>query len=158
MSPAEVKASEASAAWEESGDTLAFRTTIAGLAAYAAYNFVNSKFFFGRYVIVEPHSNRNAHISDYEKLRDLVTRKYGEPDLDDMHWDNDLFKDSPDSWGTAVASGHMSMLATWETERALISTMLTGDNFEISLSIAYESKALAEEADAAAEQRTLNDL
>jgi len=51
-----------------------------------------------------------------------------------------LYKDDPQDWGMAVSAGHMIKYAKWETNTTNISIIMTGDNYEITTMVGYESK------------------
>ncbi|GAH71775.1 unnamed protein product, partial [marine sediment metagenome] len=90
------------------------------------------------------HSNDNLYIDDYEKLKETLTKKYGKPKFDKVTWDDDLYKDDRSHWGFAVSLGHLDYFSSWETSTTYISLRLNGDNYKISLVIAYESRELEE--------------
>jgi hypothetical protein len=52
---------------------------------------------------------------------------YGEPQLDRVVWDNDLYQPLPDYWGVAVMIGHLHYHAAWETAEGTITLELTGN-------------------------------
>ena len=128
---------------EYGSSTIGFKTRLASLDVIAAYVFVDDQLSRGVYLINESHSNKTEYISDSNNLSGLLTKKYGEPSGGDTFWLDDLYKDDPSDWGMAVAVGHMSKTASWETNNFKVGMILTGDNYDISLKIEYASKVLA---------------
>ncbi len=63
---------------------------------------------------------------------------------DFTYWLDEMFKDDPNEWGTAVSLGHVSLFATWERPKTIITLALTGDNGSINLGIEYVSNELGQ--------------
>jgi hypothetical protein len=158
MSREEVRATETAVEWIDQSGVLGFQTSISGLQALAVYHFVNDKFSRANYSVTEPHSNRNAHIDDYRKLAGLLEQKYGAPAQDETVWRNDLYRDDPSGWGTAIAAGHMTMYKSWEADTASVIILLNGDNFDMNLLIEYSNNDLAEEERQQTQQNALDAL
>jgi hypothetical protein len=137
---------------------LGFQAKIAGLDTILAYIFVENKLVRSKYIITEKHTNANDFISDYEKLKEALTRKYGTPDKDETFWKNDLYKDDYEDWGMALKVGHLVYLASWETTDTDIGLVLSGENYDISLQIEYTSKKLEALEDKKTEQEKMNAL
>ena len=102
---------------------------------------------------MEDHTNKNFYINDYEELKEILTKKYGKPKKDEKIWDNELYKDDRSSWGLAVSVGHLAYGASWETSTTEIVLRLSGDNYKISLILAYDSKELKEWANKIKEEK-----
>lgn len=85
------------------------------------------------------HTNSNDYIDDFNSFKKMLTNKYGNPTRDDVLWKNDLFKDSPQSYGTAVAAGHLVYMTTWNLDESTIVNFLNGDNFKVKLTIMIKS-------------------
>jgi hypothetical protein len=69
----------------------------------------------------------NEFIGYYTSLKQALNAVYGEPKLDRIVWDNDLYQPIPDYWGVAVMIGHLHYHATWETAEGTIALELTGN-------------------------------
>jgi len=104
-------------------------------------------------VFVGEHSNKNDYIRDYKNLKEILAKKYGKPWSDRTTWDNDLFKNDRSQWGLAVSIGHLSYGALWDTSKTYITLGLSGDNYEITLLAAYDSRELKEWADKIKEEK-----
>lgn len=144
MSEEEVKANE-TATWvmKIKEGVIAYKTKIAGFDAALYYEFVNDQLVNACYMFDIQHTNENDYIDDYEKLKTLLTKKYGSPiSNDDMIWKDTLYQNKQDEYGFAVSIGHLVYLTKWETEDTLIDLHLSGDNYKIYLFISYTSKNL----------------
>lgn len=111
-----------------------------------------------KYIFVTEHTNRNDFLCDFENLSELLQKKYGHAKSENTFWKDDLYQDDFQEWGTAVAAGHMSRYASWETPTTEICHALSGDNFEIDHQIEYQSTQLKEMEESSIVQKTLNDL
>lgn len=161
MTPAQVKASESMDPTAQGGTEtydliILYSVSVAGLNTQLGYHFVSNKLVSGAYIIQESYVNRNQHIADYNKIKEILTRKYGPPSTDDVVWNNDLFKDDPQNYGTAVATGHLAYQSTWETPDTEIKLTLRGENFKVLHGVMYEdkkSKSLIESREKAGEEK-----
>ena len=143
---------------EDSGKGLVYKGEIAGLDCHIVYFFSNNQLYQAGYILAEKHSNDNEHIRDFEKLKDLLTKKYDDPDIDKIHWKNPLFKDEKSSWGMAISIGQLVYLCQWRTENTEITLSLTGDNYNINHVLIYRDIALSEKQDQIKEEETLDQL
>ncbi|QDG51132.1 hypothetical protein FIV42_10410 [Persicimonas caeni] len=113
-----------------------------GLKAGVYYVFIDNQLVRGVYGIIEDHTNDNEYIADYEDLKEALTRKYGEPEQDQVIWKSNTYRDHPDHWGMAVSMGDLTYLSTWAQSETDITLSLTGDNFESHLQVQYTSQEL----------------
>ena len=141
MTAAQVLVSESDEPYESTTDSLVYSVEVAGLEAYTVYSFIDDTLVFAGYVFAAEHSNDNLYIKDYEKVKSIISRKYGEPSKDDLRWSNDLYRDREDNYGRAISAGHMTMTAIWHVEGTMITLGLSGDNYEISHFVSYASTA-----------------
>jgi hypothetical protein len=139
-------------------DTLVYKVSIKGLDAVLIYQFTAGKLTSAGYLFTESHSNKNLYISDYSTIHGLVNQKYGKPESNDAVWLNDLYRDDPSNYGTAVSIGHYVKQAIWETERTKIMHTLRGDNFEITHGINYLSKELESLSEETKEKEAMDQL
>ncbi|AKP52690.1 hypothetical protein [Cyclobacterium amurskyense] len=158
MSNSEVKQIETSELVKEETNSLAYRTDLAGFNALVGYIFAGDKLTRGKYVLLEDHSNRNDFISDFKKLKELLTKKYGNPGKDETIWKNNLYKDDYEDWGTAISIGHLIYYSTWKTDRTEVTLYLSGENYSISTVIEYQSKELGNIEKELREKEQLSEL
>ena len=148
MSIAEVEEAEGEANFAVSDSLVYDDLSVAGIDVVLVYYFNESdQLYSAIYKSAETHTNKNDFIDDYKKVVEALTEKYGKPLDSGTIWKDDLYKDDPTDWGMAVSAGHMIMYAKWETENTDIMIALTGDNFEISTMIGYESKMIPSKKD-----------
>ena len=144
MSKEQVKATEDKKPDFEYDTSLVYKVKIGGDDYYCIYTFLEDKLYNSGYVFFGKHSNDNLYIDDYKGLKKTLTEKYGKPLTDRTTWDDDLFKNDRSEWGLAISIGDLSYGATWETSTTYITLRLNGDNYEISLVLAYDSRELEE--------------
>ncbi len=155
---AKVQKTEEAALLKAGKDFLFYKGELAGIDVRFMYKFVNDRLVEGSYLNSATHTNRNDFISDFKKLKELLTKKYGAPKVDDTVWRNDLYKDDPAQWGFAVSLGHLAYLASWETDRTTIKPLLHGDNYKISHGIIYTERASESKIKEDKEKQTLDKL
>ncbi|MBA7588846.1 hypothetical protein ES708_30916 [subsurface metagenome] len=149
MSKEEVKATEDKKPFSENDTDLYYKNVeIIGRNFFCSYGFIQDKLYESNYnigtTLGEIHSNKNDYIDDYESVKEILTKKYGKPKRDVVTWKNDLFKNKKQDWGTAISIGHLVYVSTWETPTTEIGVALGGNNYEIWLSVGYDSKELKE--------------
>lgn len=143
---------------KELPEGLSYDARIANLDCIFFYKFINDKLYASAYAVVEEHSNKNDYISDYDKLRSYLTKKYDPPINEDIIWKNDLYKDDPQYWGLAISRGDLIYFSKWETTTTNIILFLSGDNHKIILMIEYLSKEFKHLKKDAVEKETLEIL
>ena len=142
MTKEEVKQIETIKFEEENDNMLIYSTRISNLDAILFYVFVGNKLTKAGYLFTEEHSNDNLFIDDFKKIDALLIKKYGAPDAQEITWKNDLYKNDPQYWGTAIAMGYLSYYTGWQNDKTYIEHDLYGDNFKITHKILYVSKEL----------------
>ncbi|MCK4620598.1 MAG: hypothetical protein KAT62_00125 [Desulfuromonadales bacterium] len=115
---------------------------ISGIDVAILFIFIEDKLARVIYNNQEKHFKANNFIDDYKKFKELLTKKYGEPNEDKIHWKNDMYKDDYQNWGTAIAMGQLVLGSQWNFGSSNIFNVLNGDNLENSHLIVYTSKEL----------------
>jgi hypothetical protein len=111
----------------EQDDTLIYLRNFRDHGVLEGYQFRKESLTCGRYVMVQgPLNGLNEFIGYYASLKGTLQSKYGEPELDRVVWDNDLYQPLPDYWGVAVMIGHLRFHASWNTVDGTIALALTG--------------------------------
>lgn len=119
--------------------------TVSGKQADLLYLFnEKDQLYQTMYVFQIDHTNDTRYIDDFEDLKESLTSLYGAPDRDEERWYNDLFKGQPQDYGTAIAAGHLAYVAQWYLDDTEILLGLTGDNYELTLVLAYFSTTVPE--------------
>jgi hypothetical protein len=148
MSPSEVKAREVQKPVFEkdqgSKRIVAYSDRIVGLECAVYYIFIGEQLVRTKYLVLEDHSNKSEYLLDFTALEKALTEKYGKPTKQETLWKNELFRTEPHQWGLAVSAGHLMKYSSWETARTVISIIIKGDNYKVSLEVEYSGKILSE--------------
>ena len=126
-------------------DYVYYSTTVVGLNAYLVYYFTDDRVCEFRYILTEEHSNNILFIDDYEKIRDALVGKYGEPLalLSGEKWDtNDHKEYYSDNRGDALNYGYLTFADWFTAKDAEISMHMSADNYEVSTTISYTSSVI----------------
>lgn len=129
-----------------------------GLSSITCYEFLDSRLSSVMVLFTEQRTAHSSHIADYEKLKDLLTKKYGTPNADEVVWKESLYEDDPQHRGTALALGHVVFRSEWKTPETRIRLVLGAENFKVFHAITYESLAHVDEAERRQEAQALDDL
>lgn len=121
---------------------LLYQDSISGMKADIGYIFVLNKLVRGVYMFSVEHSNQNDYISDFKKLKRILTKKYGKPISDKTYWENNHYKDRYERWGMAISLGYLSYYTRYQVGDTEVLLVLNGENYKISLAIEYTSKKL----------------
>ncbi len=141
MTISQVKILEDSKLLDETQDGLLYSNLkVSSYDTQLIYNFEDNKLVKGSYLLNQKHSNTIDYISDYNNLKKQYINIYGKPIKDDVVWKDDLFKDDPNSYGTALFAGHLIYHAKWQTTTTDIDIILGADNFGIIFSVLYQQK------------------
>ena len=144
---------------DETDEVVMYETKLADFKIYPTYIFTGGKLTRGKYILNEKHSNKNDYINDYNKLKRLLIKKYGKTKVKkDVYWKNDLYKDDPQHWGTAISIGHLVYHCGWETPKTKIVLMLWGENYKLSTVIEYKSVELESYENKFREKTALDDF
>lgn len=122
-------------------DSTIFSAKITGKDCVILYQFIDDVFVQGGYIFNEKYMNSNNYIHDYRNVQFDLADKYGIPDIDNTNWLNDLYKDDPENYGTAVSIGHLNYHSEWNLDKTKIIHDLRGEGFDISHAVLYVSKA-----------------
>lgn len=155
---ATIKSNETATFVTEQEGIIGFSGTVAGFDALIVYIVVGDKLTRGKYILQEKHMNGNDHISDYNNLKEMLTKKYGTPETDKTIWKNSLYKDDTEHYGTAISVGHLVYYAKWKLGDLTIALYLHGDNFNTKCEVEYSSQRMSVIEKAAREKSNLGDL
>ena len=143
MDSKSVLASEKVQPVQNADGVMTFKDRLLGKDVYAAYIFAGDVLVRGKYVLSAKHMNATDYYTeDYDGFLKALTQKYGKPIKKEVIWKNDLYKDDPSEWGTAISVGHMIAYANWTVEDTEIALIIYGDNFDVTVAVEYMSKLL----------------
>ena len=135
-----------------------YKTSLMELDTTLIYEFTNNSLTSAAYFFNAQHTNPQSFYIDYNKIHDLLIKKYGNPVRFEKVWKNDLFKGDVENYGSAIMSGHLDIFALWETKSTNIIHASTGDNLEVQHIIRYESKQNIEQEQSKRENLTKDKL
>ena len=116
--------------------TLMHETTFAGANAVIGYVFVSRKLVRVTVAFTDTHIQKTKHLEDFDQIDAKLARVYGEAELQ-AKWSGDLYKDTPNKYGIAVAVGDLSMHTLRISGDLKVLHMLKGGNFEIRHTLSY---------------------
>ena len=140
---ADVKRKEGKADEFNMNGIYAFTTYVAGLECLSAYRFTGNKLTSGKYIFL--NNNSDNCVGNYNKLVELLTKKYGEPFSNDKKTTASSYEQKIYTKGELVRNGDMSFEAYWFTPFSTIAIFLKGEQYQVSLNIEYYSNKLEEE-------------
>jgi hypothetical protein len=124
----------------EDEDSLIYLRDVHDHGVLEGYEFRRGSLARGRYLMVQgPLNGVNEFIGYYAALKQALCAVFGEPRLDQMIWDNDLYTRLPDYWGVAVMIGHLRYHAAWDTPEGKLVLDLNGDRYS-RLSVEYQMR------------------
>ncbi len=135
-----------------------YKASVLSHGMLVAYRFAEGHLARGTYVLDEGYTNRNRYLDTYASFKAALTAKYGRPITDEVAWTNDLYRYNAADHGLAVGMGHVLLDAKWQTEDTEIGLSLTGNNFDITRQVVYDSRWLQSLLRSASRAKTLDDL
>ena len=149
MTSDQVRESETAELIKESEEGLIFKGRVSRYPCLMAFIFAQGRLVRAKYNLLGEHVSPNDYFDDFEHLQGILVRKYGEPVDQKQHWLDDRLREEEESWGKAVALGHLVFWAGWQTEATEISLMLRGEDQRILLEVEYSSRELGNLEDSA---------
>lgn len=135
MTQAEIIAAEGSRPANQDEELYIYSPSpVQGLDAHLGYLFDAGRLYGIMYLINETHNDANLYISDYEQLKAALTTKYGKPTVYKEAWENDLFKGTPEFYGSALIVGHLRYNTIWVLSDVQIGLSLGLDDADGELS------------------------
>ena len=121
---------------------LEYHRKILGMLCHIHYFFSGNRLVKTEYVFPGKYTRKKWHVEDYQKIKAVLTRNYGEPVEDSTFWYNPLYRDVPSSWGDAVSQGHLEYQSCWLTTDTSVLLSLSGQSEQVSLKLDYASLSL----------------
>jgi hypothetical protein len=118
---------------ETSGDMLFLRyhRDILGKRCLVTYVLVGRKLASLRLYLLERYANKDRYVADYNRIRDFLNAKVGEPRYDNVVWRDRAYAERGENLGTAVTSGSLSLSSEWNFQGTGLRLSLTGENSEV---------------------------
>jgi hypothetical protein len=89
----QVKVTEKAKIAEIYEDGFAYKDTVADLDCNIVYQFIKDKLYIAGYIFTGLHTNYDLWIDDYQKVKEILIKKYGKPIASGMFWTSDLHKE-----------------------------------------------------------------
>lgn len=122
------------------------------------FQFHESVFYRGGYLLSNSYINDNSYNLDFEKLEKLLSEKYGNPKITKELWSTELFKGNKENIGLAISSGQLERIRYWELGDYRIILNIKGEKFKIKTVLFYELKEVAEKSNAIIQKSLLDEL
>lgn len=142
MSREQVKASEVAEPTGERPEVITYRGELEGMPVVIGYLFDGQKLTRAGYLIRSQHEDPNSYISDYDRVKDFLIRKYGSPARDEMVWAEGEEEDDPAGFGEAVCGGRLRYSTFWTDGVTVIRESLGGEDGKCRHGVMFESVEL----------------
>ena len=143
---------------ETGKDYLVLANTLDGVDVDITYFFWRDHFIKGVYLTTENLGEYSGYYDKYERFKDLLSQKYGNPKIDLTNWVDVTYKNRPEKWLVAISRGHLEHFAIWEQEDIVISIKFSAVNDRPSVKIEYFIKNFDAEMDETDDFEVLKDL
>lgn len=116
-----------------SGDMefLRYHRDLLGKRCLVTYVMVERKLASVRVHLLERYANKGRYVADYNKIRDFLNAKIGEPRYNNVVWRDPAYADRGQDLGTAVTSGTLSLSSEWAYRDTGLRLSLSGENSEV---------------------------
>ncbi len=118
-------------------DIIQYSQKILNMDCMIGYVFADNKLAKAKYSFLAKHENKNQHVRDYEKLKDILVQKYGKPEAEKTLWQNKAYQHDRSNWGLAVSQGHCEFNSLWQDSETEIQLRLYGEKDRIFLVVLY---------------------
>jgi hypothetical protein len=122
---------------EKTENTIKYKAQILGKNVELLYLFAQNKLIGSSYKLDDNYLNSYHFIGTYNKFKQALIRKYGQPDKDTTNWLNDTYKSDYNKWGLALSLGHTEYAASWNTQNTTIECSLKEENYYVLCLVKY---------------------
>jgi hypothetical protein len=112
-------------------ELLSYNRELLGKKCLLAYVLNDEKLVAVRLHLLEKYADKDRYVSDYNKIRDFLNEKVGEPRYENVVWRDRGDAEQNGGWGTALSTGCLSLAAEWIFRGTGLRLSLTGKNNEI---------------------------
>lgn len=139
-----VKASEKLKLLDESAsDALTYEEKFLGYEGALVYLFHEDKLASATNILLISHTNAADFFKDYDKVKSELNKSYGTAKSENLNWENEEFKNSPDKLGEALTKGHVVKTANWDDKNSDVTLLLAKIPEGITLQVIYTIKDLS---------------
>ena len=131
---------------ENSGglDIIQYPQKILNMDCMIGYVFADNKLAKAKYSFLANHEDKNQHIHDFEKVRDILIQKYGKPAAEKALWQDKMYKDDHSNWGLALSLGHVEFNSRWRDSETEIQLRLYRERDRVFLVVLYSGLEYSE--------------
>ena len=124
---------------EKTENMIKYKTQILGNNVELLYLFAENKLIGSSYRLDDNYLNSRHFLRTYNKFKQALMQKYGQPDKDTTNWLNETYKNDRKKWGLALSLGHTEYSALWNTKNAIIECSLKEENYYVLCLVEYRS-------------------
>lgn len=128
--------------------------------AMIGYAFTQDQLAWVKVKLTDEDHNQNAYIDRYNRLKTLLSKKYGKPVKDEQLWSarKKAYGADVSQWGFAVSAGYLTLFSQWRTPHTEVFLACRGKNFKSWVVVEYLSRALKFKVRAQQEKKRLKSL
>ena len=125
---------------EQDGKNLLYLGDIDGTNVCIIYKFEDDKLVGGSYTLDQVYSNGGQYLNVYNRWKNSLTEKYGEPSPDSPGLIKYVDQDRIDMSGETLALelGYIEYLYLWETDTSAIYAIVNTEDYVTNVMIFYE--------------------
>ena len=124
---------------EKTEHLVKYKTQVLERNVELIYLFAQDKLIGASYRLDDNYLNSQHFIGTYNKFKQALMRKYGQPNEETTNWLNDTYKNERKKWGLALSLGHTEYAASWNTQSTAIKCSLREENYYVLCSVEYRS-------------------
>ncbi len=142
---ASVKNRESAKLINENSSLLSYNTKIGKFNLNISYFFTANKLTSAQYLILGEGSDKMNYVNDYNRIKNVLINKYGEPKEDKTIWAPEVI-DIHDylQYGKDISKGLLELYTVWVIDNSIIVLKLNGGSGYLNLVVNYESIKLKE--------------
>jgi len=106
-------------------DNLIYLSTLLGRKVVIGFNYYKGKLFMAQYVFRDNYYNK--WLGEFDKIDDVITKKYGKGEYD-IKWKNNTYKKMKKYYNLAIQLGHVQVRKIWEMPKLRIVLLLNSSN------------------------------
>jgi hypothetical protein len=114
---------------EEAGalEFLRYRRDVCGKRCLIIYVLASQRLVSVRVHLTENYADKDRYVADYNRIRDFLNRKIGEPRFDNVIWKDRAYAERGETLGAAVTTGSLSLSSEWVSGDTGLRLSLTGE-------------------------------
>lgn len=106
---------------------LSYRREIFGKRCLIVFVLASRRLVSVRVNLIENYADKDLYIAEYNKIREYLNRKLGEPRFNNVVWKDRAYAKRGEPLGVAVTSGSLSLSSEWVAGDTGLRLSLTGE-------------------------------